>query len=269
MMLAASVLQNSPQPAAAGAASPGDGAGILRCANVCAFYGRIQVVFDVSLALSAGECLAVLGPNGAGKTSLLGAIGGTVRGSGMVAFDGADWAGASTRRRAKAGLSYVPEARRNLFLTMSVRENLDIGLSLSPAPARAAVMDFVLGLFPILRNRMAAAAGMLSGGEQQMLAIAVALGRRPRALILDEPSQGLAPTVFDILEAAFATLKQRGVAVLLAEQNLTFAAQLADRFIVLSEGHAVAAGGRAELTGHGRILAAYLGAEHPQQHTGQ
>jgi ABC-type branched-subunit amino acid transport system ATPase component len=233
---------------------------VLRVEKACAFYGRIQVVFDVSFALQAGRCLTVLGPNGAGKTSLLGALGGTVHGSGRMVFDGVDLSGLPAHRRAKAGLSYVPEARRNLFFTMSVRENLEMGLRLSQPDARPEVLDFVVNLFPILRERMTTTAGMLSGGEQQMLSIAVALGRRPTVLILDEPSQGLAPAIFDILESAFAQLKARGIAILLAEQNLAFASQVADGYTVLSHGHGVAAGGKDDLKNQERIFAAYLGA---------
>ncbi|PDT50928.1 MULTISPECIES: ABC transporter ATP-binding protein [Sinorhizobium] len=233
----------------------------LDCRNLSAFYGRIQVVFDVSLAISPGECLALLGPNGAGKTSLLGAIGGTVRSTGRAAVKGAKVSELSAHRRAKSGLSYVPEVRRNLFHTMSVRENLDVGLSLSPPAERHRIVDFSLQLFPILKQRMATAAGMLSGGEQQMLAIAVALGREPSVLLLDEPSQGLAPAVFDILQGAFAQLRTRGIAVLLAEQNLPFASLVSDRYVVLSHGHVVAAGGQEEMKDHRNIFKAYLGSE--------
>jgi branched-chain amino acid transport system ATP-binding protein len=234
---------------------------VVRVEKASAFYGRIQVVFDVSFVLKAGECITVLGPNGAGKTSLLSALGGTVRGNGRMEFNGVDLSGLPAHRRAKAGLSYVPEVRRNLFLTMSVRENLDMGLRLSQPDARTEVFDFVVDLFPILRERMTTMAGMLSGGEQQMLSIAVALGRRPAVLILDEPSQGLAPTIFDILESAFAQLKARGIAILLAEQNLVFASQVADGYMVLSQGHEVAAGGKDDLKDQERIFAAYLDAK--------
>jgi branched-chain amino acid transport system ATP-binding protein len=231
---------------------------VLRCEAVSAFYGRIQVVFDVSLAIRAGECLTVLGANGAGKTSLLGAISGTVRGTGRMLFDSRDLAGMSAHRRAKLGVSYVPEARRNLFPSMTVRENLDIGLSLSAPGVRSEVLDFVVRLFPILRERMSTMAGMLSGGEQQMLAIAVALGRRPSVLILDEPSQGLAPAIFDILEGAFTQLKNRHIGILLAEQNLAFASQVADRYMVISHGHVALEGGRDDIRDHDQIFAAYM-----------
>lgn len=239
--------------------APGAAIGALACDAVSAFYGRIQVVFDISLSVAPGECLAVLGANGAGKTSLQGAIAGTVRGSGRVVFDGKEISGLSAHRRASVGLSYVPEARRNLFSSMTVRENIDLGLSLSPASARDEILSFLLDMFPILKERMTTAAGMLSGGEQQMLAIAVALGRRPAALILDEPSQGLAPAIFDILERAFTELKKRNIAILLAEQNLAFAAQVADRYIVISHGHKIREGDKEEIGDHEKIFAAYMG----------
>lgn len=231
----------------------------LVCDAVSAFYGRIQVVFDISLSVAPGECLAVLGANGAGKTSLQGAIAGTVRGTGRVTFDGKDVSGLSAHRRASVGLSYVPEARRNLFSSMTVRENLDLGLSLSPISARDEILAFLLSMFPILKERMPTAAGMLSGGEQQMLAIAVALGRRPAALVLDEPSQGLAPAIFDILERAFTELKKRKIAILLAEQNLAFAAQVADRYVVISHGHKTQEGNKDDIGDHEKIFAAYMG----------
>lgn len=237
----------------------GHDGGALACNAVSAFYGRIQVVFDISLAVAPGECLAVLGANGAGKTSLQGAIAGTVRGTGKVLFDGKDISDLSAHRRASVGLSYVPEARRNLFSSMTVRENLDLGLSLSPVSAREEILTFLLDMFPILKERMPTPAGMLSGGEQQMLAIAVALGRQPAALILDEPSQGLAPAIFDILERAFTELKKRNIGILLAEQNLAFAAQVADRYIVISHGHKIREGGRDEIGDHETIFAAYMG----------
>lgn len=232
---------------------------ILHCNRLCAYYGRIQVVFDVALSVGSAECVALLGPNGAGKTSLLGAIGGTVKGSGSTQLMGAECSEHAVHQRARDGLAYVPEARRNLFPSMSVRENLDIGLSLSQPSARAEILAFVHDLFPILATRESAQAQMLSGGEQQMLAIAVALGRAPRLLLLDEPSQGLAPAVFDILEAAFQRLRKRKIAVLVAEQNLAFAAQVADRYVVLSEGRIVASGDREGMGDQERIFAAFVG----------
>lgn len=233
---------------------------VLHCEHVSAFYGRVQVVFDVSFTLGTGECLVVLGPNGAGKSSLLGSIGGTVKVSGQIGLAGTDLAKMAAYRRAKVGLSFVPEARRNLFFTMSVRENLEMGARLSPREERADVIESIVQLFPILGERMPAMAGVLSGGEQQMLAIAVALGRRPTVLLLDEPSQGLAPAVFDILERAFGQLKDRGISIFLAEQNLSFASRIADRYFVLSEGRCVATGEKEDMKDQDRVFAAYVGA---------
>jgi branched-chain amino acid transport system ATP-binding protein len=157
------------------------------------------------------------------------------------------------------GLAYVPEARRNVFRVMSTAENLEVGLSLAPRHERAEILDFICELFPILRDRMNVAAGMLSGGEQQMLAIGLALGRRPRVLLLDEPTQGLAPAVFDILEAALTRLRAAGVAILLAEQNLSFAARVASRYCILAHGEAVASGLRDSMDDLERISAIYFG----------
>ena len=144
---------------------------------------------------------------------------------------------------------------------MTVQENLELGLRLSPPAQRAAVLERILALFPILTERMQAKAGMLSGGEQQMLAIGMALGREPRALLLDEPSQGLAPVVFDLLRDAFLALRQQGLALLVTEQNLPFAAQIADRYLVMAHGHIVAQGQGSALQGIDDLMGLYMGAE--------
>lgn len=234
---------------------------VLRGRSITSQYGPIQVVFGVDLDVKPGEVLAVLGPNGAGKSSLLGTLAGTVQGGGEQTVGGISIGGLNAHRRARLGLAFVPEARRNLFPSLSVGENLEIGLSLSPPGAREALKRSILALFPILTQRFSTQASMLSGGEQQMLAISVALGRSPQVLMLDEPTQGLAPAVFDILEDAFSRLRQTGLAILLAEQNLAFASRVASRYIVLSHGQAVGAGGREDLADHDRISAAYFEAE--------
>src|SRR5690606_37044447 len=162
---------------------------------------------------------------------------------GEIQVEGRDVGRMSAHNRATTGIAFVPEQRGNIFPTMSVKENIDVGLWLLPPEEREEQRDFINGLFPILKQRDTAMAGVLSGGEQQMLAIGLALGRKPRVLILDEPSQGLAPAVFDILERAFAVLKEKGLALLLAEQNVPFAARIADRYVILSHGHLVRSGG--------------------------
>ncbi|UYO45717.1 ATP-binding cassette domain-containing protein [Rhodopseudomonas palustris] len=222
------------------------------------FHQRIEVVFGVDLDLAAGEVALVLGANGAGKSSLLGALAGLVRSRGEVTLGSRRIDGMPARLRAEAGLAFVPERRGNVFAPLTVNENLDIGLRLLPRCRRPAARDRLLELFPILRERGHAQAGALSGGEQQMLAIAMALGREPSVLVLDEPSQGLAPVIFDHLERAFAILKSDGLALLVAEQNLPFAAQIADRYVVLSHGLRTGEGGRADLA-RTDLLDAYLG----------
>ncbi|EER62060.1 ABC transporter related protein [Acidovorax delafieldii 2AN] len=226
-----------------------------------AAYGRIRVVEGVDLQVAAGELVVLLGPNGAGKSSLLGAMAGTVRGGGALTLDGLSIAGLPPEVRAARGLAFVPERRGNVFPAMSVAENLELGLRLSPPARREPIRENILGMFPILAERMNAMAGMLSGGEQQMLAIGMALGREPRVLLLDEPSQGLAPVIFDLLRDAFTLLRRQGLALLVAEQNLPFAAGIADRYLVLVHGHLVAAGNSAELQGVDDLMALYMSAD--------
>ncbi|WP_458757169.1 ABC transporter ATP-binding protein [Afipia sp. TerB] len=233
----------------------------LSCRNVSARYGRITVVSGVALSVSGGELVAVLGSNGAGKSSLLGAIAGSVSGSGTIEINGRALDNMSAHRRAVSGISLVPEQRRNVFPAMSVRENIELGLRLLSPGERDEQRDFIISLFPILKERQSAMASMLSGGEQQMLAIALALGRKPAALILDEPTQGLAPAVFDTLENAFTALKRAGLALLLAEQNVPFAARVADRYVILSQGEVVRQGDGADLKNPEDIAAVFLGAQ--------
>lgn len=235
------------------------GATVMSCHSIVARYSRITVVSGVNFSLRAGEMLAVLGPNGAGKSSMLGSIAGIVSGSGEIKVQDRDVGRMSAHNRAANGIAFVPEQRGNIFPTMSVRENIDVGLRLLPPGERAAQRDFINDLFPILIQRETAMAGVLSGGEQQMLAIGLALGRKPRVLILDEPSQGLAPAVFDILERAFAVLKKAGLALLMAEQNVPFAARIADRYMILSHGHIARSGGREDLTNPEELADAFMG----------
>lgn len=242
------------------AAAAQSGQPILACRRVTARYGRIQVCHGVDLAVAAGEVVAVLGPNGAGKSSFLGSIAGLVQGDGDVTVGGQAISHQSAHLKAKNGLAFVPEVRGNLCSALSVRENLSLGLRMIKND-RDAALERVLNLFPILKERLTAPAGMLSGGEQQMLAIAMAVARRPRVLILDEPTQGLAPTVYHILRDTFAKFRDDGFAIVIAEQNVPFAASVADRFIMLSDGRVVLSGGRDDLQKHDTILAAFLGGD--------
>ncbi|MES2028256.1 MAG: ABC transporter ATP-binding protein [Pseudomonadota bacterium] len=233
----------------------------ISCANVSARYGRITVVSDVTFAVVAGEMVAVLGANGAGKSSLLGSIAGNVSGSGRIEIYGNSVGSYPSHKRAVSGLSLVPEQRRNVFAAMSVKENIDLGLRLLPVDEREEQRDFIMSLFPILKERQSAGAGMLSGGEQQMLAISLALGRKPDVIIFDEPTQGLAPAVFDTLEHAFTVLKQRGLAMILAEQNVPFAARVADRYVILSQGSIVREGPGSDLKNPEDIAEVFLGSK--------
>ncbi len=239
--------------------SAAKGSVVMTCRGIVARYSRITVVEGVDFDLQAGEMLAVLGPNGAGKSSMLGAIAGIVSGSGEITVKGANIGNMSANKRASQGIAFVPERRGNIFPTMSVEENIDLGLRLLPVQEREAQRDLILGLFPILKQRGDAMAGVLSGGEQQMLAIAMALGRKPQVLVLDEPTQGLAPMVFDILENVFGVLKRSGLALLLAEQNVPFAARVADRYMILSQGQIMRSGGKDDLKNPEELAEAFLG----------
>jgi len=232
----------------------------LRVAGLHAGYGRIEVCRGIDLEVADGEFLVVLGANGAGKSTLLGAIAGSVAARGTIELDGASLAGRNTRQRARGGLALVPEGRRNLFSPLTVQENLQLGLRLLPAAERARTRDELYAMFPILSTRRGQPAGLLSGGEQQMLALAVALARRPALLLLDEPSQGLAPLVLQNLVEQIGALRSMGLAVLLAEQNRRFAAQLGDRYVVLASGEIVGGGCGAELHDADPVTAALLAA---------
>jgi branched-chain amino acid transport system ATP-binding protein len=219
----------------------------LRLSRLHAGYGRIEVCRDIELVVADGEFLAILGANGAGKSTLLGAIAGSVTSRGSIELDGKPLAGLNARERARQGLALVPEGRRNLFSPLTVMENLQLGLRLLPAGERGRTLDELFTMFPILATRRTQAAGLLSGGEQQMLALAVALARRPSVLLLDEPSQGLAPLVLQNLQEQIGALRKMGLGVLLAEQNHRFAAQLCDRYLVLSHGEIAGSGDGNEL----------------------
>lgn len=230
----------------------------LVCTDLSARYGPIQVCFDISLSTAAGEIVAVLGPNGAGKSSLLGALAGTVSGPGSIKLCGKDLDALPAHLRARQGLAFVPEIRGNIFPVLSVEENLRLVLHALPQSERADMREKVFELFPILKTRLSTDAGMLSGGEQQMLAIAMAVARKPKALLLDEPTQGLAPAVFDILENTFNALSRSGLPILLAEQNIRFASRIAHRYLVLVGGRLVGGGEGHELQNAETIVARYF-----------
>ena len=226
--------------------------------KLSARYSRIEVCHDISFEVGNGEFLAILGANGAGKSSLLGAVAGTVSAKGNILLAGRRIDQLSSHQRARAGIAFVPEGRRNLFGPLTVNENLQLGLRLSPASRRGSIRDRIIELFPILGRRGKQLSGMLSGGEQQMLAMAVAVAREPSLLLLDEPSQGLAPIVLEEIALAIKRLRAFGLTLLLAEQNHQFASGLADRFIALQGGEIVDAGDKAALESRERVAAAIM-----------
>jgi branched-chain amino acid transport system ATP-binding protein len=233
---------------------------LLEVKDVAVRYGAIQALHGVSLQVGQGEVVALIGANGAGKTSTLRAISGLVRpAGGRVVFAGVDTTGKAANELVPMGMAHAPEGR-GIFLNLSVQENLQLGAYLRRDASEVAKdTNEYLELFPILRTRYKQVAGTLSGGEQQMLAVARALMSRPKLLLLDEPSLGLAPQIiekiFDILRAIHA----RGVSILLVEQNAHLALSLAHHAYVLETGAVVMQGVGAELLASPDIRKAYLG----------
>jgi branched-chain amino acid transport system ATP-binding protein len=223
-------------------------------------YGPASALWGVSFELRRRELLCVVGPNGAGKTTLINTLAGMLRArAGRIVFEGQDITALAPHRYCAAGIAVVPEGRR-LFGAMSVLENLEIGSILAAAKARrAASLESVLALFPALKAKLAQAAGELSGGQQQMVAIGRALMARPRLLLLDEPSLGLSPLIVSEVFATVRRVNDEGTAVLLVEQNVASALRVAHRAYVLEEGRMVAEGRPDELVQRDEIRRAYLG----------
>jgi len=233
---------------------------LLEARNLHIGYGDAPAVWDVSLDVDGGEIVSVIGPNGAGKTTLINAIAGMLRcRMGSLRFDGADMTRVAAHAYCGHGIALVPEGRR-LFAKMSVEENLELGCYLRAARGlRAESLERVYGLFPILRDKRRQPAAELSGGQQQMVAIGRALMARPRIVLFDEPSLGLAPTVVDDMFEIIARVRDEGTAVLLVEQNVLKALDIADRAYVLEQGRFVAQGLPADLLKQPQIREAYLG----------
>ena len=233
---------------------------LLEARNLHIGYGDAPAVWDVSLDVGAGEIVAVIGPNGAGKTTLINAIAGLLRcRQGELRFDGADMTRVRAHDYCSHGIALVPEGRR-LFVKMSVEENLELGCYLPAArAARETSLERVYGLFPVLRDKRDQLAGELSGGQQQMVAIGRALMARPRIVLFDEPSLGLAPTIVDDMFEIIARVREEGAAVLLVEQNVLKALGIADRAYVLEQGRIVSTGLPDDLLKQPHIREAYLG----------
>ncbi|MGI9417429.1 MAG: ABC transporter ATP-binding protein [Geminicoccaceae bacterium] len=226
---------------------------MLEVRELRAFHGPIEAVHGIDLEVGEGQCVALLGPNGAGKTSTLSAITGTVLASGAIRLSGEDLMRNSVEERARRGIAISPEGRR-IFSTLSVIDNLALGGALQRDKAKLARdIDDWFERFPVLGERRHQRAGTLSGGEQQMLAIARALVSNPRILLLDEPSLGLAPQITKVIFDIIRDLKTRGVTILLVEQNAGAAIRVSDHVYVLNNG-TISSQGKASDFGDGSAL---------------
>lgn len=211
------------------------------------FYGRAQILFDVALRVDPGEVVVLLGRNGAGKSTTLKTIAGLVpAAAGTVRFDGADVTAVPTHQIVRRGLGYVPEERR-IFTELTIDENLEVGRRPAPPGVPEWTPEKLFALFPNLAAMRRRRGGFMSGGEQQMLTIARTLMGNPRLVLLDEPSEGLAPVIVEQMAKAIRTLKREGLTVLLSEQNLPFALAVADRAYVIESGYIRYHGTMAEL----------------------
>jgi branched-chain amino acid transport system ATP-binding protein len=226
---------------------------------VCA-YGQVTALKGISLSVKAGQLVALIGANGAGKSTTLRAISGLVPArSGQMMFEGEDITGIGTQRVLTKGIAHCPEGRR-VFPHMTVAENLDMGAYLrSDTSEVAADRDRIYGEFPRLAERRKQTAGTLSGGEQQMLAIGRALMSRPRLVMFDEPSLGLAPNIVERTFAIIRAIRDSGTTVLLVEQNAFAALEMCDHAYLLESGRVVLSGGGAELIANEHVRRAYLG----------
>jgi len=233
---------------------------VLALSGVTAGYGSVPAVRDLSIAVGEGEAVGLLGANGAGKSTTLRAISGLVRASaGTITFLGRNINSLPPYKIAELGIAHVPEGRQ-VFPELTVKENLEIGAYVPSAKAeRSRTLDLVFSIFPVLAERRKQLAGTMSGGEQQMLAVGRGLMMKPRLLMLDEPSLGLAPVVTDATFAKIQEIHAMGTAILLVEQNVARALALVQRAYVLESGKVTLHGTSGELTRNKQVQAAYLG----------
>lgn len=231
---------------------------LLSVQRLTAGYGKIAVLHGVDMTIYAGEAVALLGPNGAGKTTLLRAVSGLLPWGGTASFDGRSLVGLSPRDTARRGLVHVIEGHR-VFTQLSVADNLLLAGYDLPRGERSARVDEALSRFPEIAAKRADRAGALSGGQQQMLAVAQGLVRRPRLLMLDEPSAGLSPVLVDRVLSVAATLRSRGTAILLVEQLVEKALRLADRVYAMAQGRIVLQAATTEPDLPHRLERAYFG----------
>ena len=231
---------------------------LLEVEGLNGWYGRAQVLFGMAATVEAGEVVALLGRNGAGKSTTFRAVAGLLeRREGRVRFAGEDVSRLPTPALVRRGLAYVPEDRR-IFADLTVEENLSVGRRPARAGAAAWTPERLFALFPNLAEMRRRRGGAMSGGEQQMLSIARALMGNPRLVLLDEPSEGLAPKIVEDMALAILALKREGLAILLSEQNLHFARLICDRAVVIDRGHPRLAATMAEIAADPEACAAYL-----------
>jgi branched-chain amino acid transport system ATP-binding protein len=232
---------------------------MLQVQDLCAWYGRAQVLFDVSLSVAPGEVVALLGRNGAGKSTTMKAILGMVsRRAQVLSFAGQDIRALPAHRIARMGLGWVPEDRR-IFTDLSVLENLEVGRQPPRAGAPQWTVPSLFALFPNLAQMPDRLGGRMSGGEQQMLTVARTLMGQPRVVLLDEPSEGVAPVIVAQMARSINEMKRQGLTVVLSEQNLSFAAQVSDRAYVLEKGQVRFEGPMARLTSDAALRHEWLG----------
>jgi branched-chain amino acid transport system ATP-binding protein len=233
---------------------------VLEVSDIEVCYGDFQVLWGVSMDAGAGEIVCILGPNGAGKSTVMNAVTGLIpRSAGSIRFEGRDLAQVPTHEMVGLGIAHVLE-RHRLFPTLTVRQNLMLGAHHTSArPRREETLAWVERLFPILQQRRDQLAGSMSGGEQQLVAIARGLMSRPKLLMIDEPFLGLSPTAVDGILSVLRAINQEGVAVLFTEQNVELALSISQRGYVLESGRVAIAGRSAEMLDHERVRHVYLG----------
>ncbi len=232
---------------------------LLEISSLTSHYGRIQALYGVDVRIAEGELVALVGANGAGKTTLLRTLSGVQPASaGRIVFDGTEIIRHAPERRVRLGIVQVPEGRQ-VFAPLAVEDNLRLGAYQRPADEADATLADVYARFPVLKARRRAPAGLLSGGQQQMLAIGRALMGRPRLLLLDEPSMGLAPRLVSEIFACIAQLRAAGITIFLVDQNARAALSIADRAYVLETGHVALEGAGRDLLADDAVQQAYLG----------
>ena len=230
----------------------------LEAEKLCAWYGAAQILFDVSLNVGEGEVVALMGRNGSGKTTTMKAVMGLVgRRAGNVRFDGRDLMALKTFQIARLGIGWVPEDRR-IFTELTLAENLEVGRR-GANGRKPWTLERLFQLFPHLAEMRERPGGRMSGGEQQMLTVARTLMGNPRLVLLDEPSEGVAPLVVERIADTIIELKKEGLSVLLSEQNLQFAGAVSDRAYVLEKGHIAWTGGMGDLEANEELQRQYLG----------